>query len=91
MSDEELREINGIKPNVWLEDGAEREVSSQSRYYNATTQLDHDVHTLFFYLVTRYIKLSVLGITTTGMLCNVASNTLTSKRSLLVHVRYVTL
>ena len=31
MSDEELREINGIKPNVWLEDGAEREVSSQSR------------------------------------------------------------
>jgi hypothetical protein len=39
MSDEELREINGIKPNVWLEDGAEREVSSQSRYELKSTAL----------------------------------------------------
>jgi DNA ligase 1 len=29
---DELAEINGIKPKVYLEDGAEREVSSMSRY-----------------------------------------------------------
>jgi DNA ligase 1 len=31
-SSDELAEINGIKPKVYLEDGAEREVSSMSRY-----------------------------------------------------------
>ena len=29
----ELEEINGIKPKVWLQDGEEREVSSQTRYF----------------------------------------------------------
>ena len=34
MAEDELKEINGIKPNVWLGDGEEREVSSQSRCAN---------------------------------------------------------
>jgi hypothetical protein len=29
---DELEEINGIKPKVWLPDGEEREVASKSRY-----------------------------------------------------------
>ena len=33
MANDELEEINGIKPKVWLQDGEEREVSSQSRYF----------------------------------------------------------
>ena len=33
MANDELEEINGIKPKVWLHDGEEREVSSQSRYF----------------------------------------------------------
>jgi len=47
MSDEELREINGIKPSVWLEDGAEREVSSQSRYELESTALSVFKHSFF--------------------------------------------
>jgi len=31
MAEDDLKEINGIKPKVWLEDGEEREVSSQTR------------------------------------------------------------
>ena len=31
MATDELEEINGIKPNVWLQDGEEREVGSQTR------------------------------------------------------------
>jgi len=29
---DELEEIDGIKPKVWLPDGEEREVASKSRY-----------------------------------------------------------
>jgi hypothetical protein len=32
MAKDELEEINGLKPKVWLQDGEEREVNSQSRY-----------------------------------------------------------
>ena len=28
-----LEEINGIKPKIWLQDGEEREVGSQSRQF----------------------------------------------------------
>ncbi|KAJ3511849.1 hypothetical protein NLJ89_g3864 [Agrocybe chaxingu] len=40
---DELREIAGIKPNVWLEDGEEREVSSQSSnsVYKVKRTWDH--------------------------------------------------
>jgi len=38
MSDE-LEEIDGIKPNVWLADGEEREVGSQTRYASFTRNL----------------------------------------------------
>ena len=38
MSDE-LEDIDGIKPNVWLADGEEREVGSQTRYASFTRNL----------------------------------------------------
>ena len=34
MASDELAEINGIKPNVLLADGEEREVSSMTRQVN---------------------------------------------------------
>jgi hypothetical protein len=32
MATDELAEINGVKPNVYLADGEERDVSSMSRF-----------------------------------------------------------
>jgi hypothetical protein len=32
MAQDELEEISGIKPKIWLEDGKEHEVGSASRY-----------------------------------------------------------
>ena len=41
MSDkDELAEIDGIKPNLYLQDGAEQEVTSTSRYANHPAALD---------------------------------------------------
>lgn len=32
MAQDELEEINGIRPNIWLADGEEQEVGSATRY-----------------------------------------------------------
>jgi len=58
MANDELEEINGIKPKVWLPDGEEREVSSQSRYIihrlsgHLTRYVDF-LHSKFRYKVKR--------------------------------------
>jgi hypothetical protein len=63
-SSDELAEINGIKPKVYLEDGAEREVSSMSRYgYRFCKDL---CCLLIFSLVHPRIRSSVLGTIITG-------------------------
>ena len=53
MANDELEEINGIKPKVWLPDGEEREVSSQTRYYTTAHSEHVDVTNfpsfLFYY------------------------------------------
>jgi len=68
MAEDELKEINGIKPNVWLGDGEEREVSSQSRCANPKLcqfRL-HVGNPDVSVLATRFIKLNVPGIITIG-------------------------
>jgi len=63
-SSDELAEINGVKPKVYLEDGAEREVSSMSRYgYHFCKDL---CCLLIFSLVHPRIRSSVLGTIITG-------------------------
>jgi len=64
MAEDELREINGIKPNVWLGDGEEREVSSQSRCANPKLfQFTlHVGNSDVSFLATLFIKLNVPGI-----------------------------
>ena len=63
-SSDELAEINGIKPKVYLEDGAEREVSSMSRY---GYHFCNDLCCLWiFSLVHPPIRSNVLGTTITG-------------------------
>ncbi len=67
MADDELKEINGIKPNVWLGDGEEREVSSQSRCAKLKLfQLGCMLETRRVFLATLFIKLNVPGIITIG-------------------------
>jgi hypothetical protein len=49
MSQDELAEINGVKPKVLLLDGEEKEVSSMSRYeHSKHTSLNRKSKTFYF-------------------------------------------
>jgi hypothetical protein len=50
MANDELEEINGLKPKILLQDGEEREVSSQSRYYMTVGLTRRALCDSFFFL-----------------------------------------
>ena len=70
---DELEEINGLKPKVWLQDGEEREVNSQSRYAVALTRrLEKEWLILSFFLTTaiQFTRSNALLTIFTGELSN---------------------
>lgn len=78
MSDkDELAEIDGIKPNVYLQDGAEQEVTSTSRYANHPAAPDVNfLNFNFINLVRPNIRLSEPGTIIIGENCTAQADIL---------------